>query len=168
MWQRIQTLYLTLAIVLNLLTLVLPLWRYDAGTQMEALSGLQTIAYVDPNSSQSMWFFSHPNSIKSAANTTFVLLVFAAAAVLTYGIFLYTKRPRQIQMAYAGLFILLGQTLSLVLATRQEPDFIGGATDVGRPEIGFLFIPVSIVLTWLALTRIRKDEELVRSVDRIR
>lgn len=37
-----------------------------------------------------------------------------------------------------------------------------------RPNLGTLFVVIATIFDWLAIKAIRKDEELVRSVDRIR
>ena len=91
--------------------------------------------------------------------------LFIAIAVLAlYNIFNYTNRNRQKLLNYFSIFLnvlLFGLLMYIYLNLSGEP--IGLMKGIG------VFTPwVSIVLLVLANRSIQKDENLVKSVDRIR
>ncbi|AZQ43716.1 DUF4293 domain-containing protein [Nonlabens ponticola] len=90
---------------------------------------------------------------------------FVTSAVLAFiAIFLY--RNRQLQTVVNRLNILLNLILLGVFLYRALT--MSGETAVSEKGIG-MFIPIlSIVLLVLANRAIRKDEQLVKSVDRLR
>lgn len=97
-------------------------------------------------------------------NTVYTLLFGLSAALSIFSILSYKKR--QSQFVYNRLnmilnFILLGlfvyQSLSL-----------SGETSVSEKGIGMILPVVSIFLLALANKAIKKDEDLVKSADRIR
>lgn len=61
------------------------------------------------------------------------------------------------------LTVALLATVGYYVYLVQAPDVV--AT---KPQIGTLLVAISLVFDWLAIKAIRKDEELVRSIDRIR
>ncbi len=100
-----------------------------------------------------------------AKDVVYVLIGFMASAVLSLiAIFNFKNRKSQFLMGRLNIilnFILLGffvyQSLNL-----------SGETNVSEKGIG-MFIPIiSIVLLALANKAIKKDEDLVKSVDRLR
>ncbi|MCK5867634.1 MAG: DUF4293 domain-containing protein [Mycoplasmataceae bacterium] len=95
----------------------------------------------------------------------YILSLFASVIVLSVlSIFLFNNRKLQfvlgrlnilINIILLGVFGYLTQTLS-------------GETLVSEKEIGLVIPFVSIVFLYLANTAIKKDEDLVKSVDRLR
>lgn len=61
------------------------------------------------------------------------------------------------------LTVALLATVGYYVYLVQTPDVV--AT---KPQVGTLLVAISLVFDWLAIKAIRKDEELVRSIDRIR
>lgn len=103
----------------------------------------------------------------STVNSYWLHLPLALSALLTsWSIGLYRDRRRQIFLLritfflFAITFILL--SLYVSDAQRVYPQ--------AKLSIGpaFVFPPFALVLNWLSARMIRRDEELVRSVDRIR
>lgn len=84
-----------------------------------------------------------------------------APVLLLLSLFLFKKRTLQ---SLVVLIISLQQLLQigLLLASFDLSD------DINFTEIALLLSFITVVLTWLARRGIRKDEALVRSVDRIR
>lgn len=84
-----------------------------------------------------------------------------APVLLLLSLFLFKKRTLQ---SLVVLIISLQQLLQigLLLASFDLSD------DINFTEIVLLLSFITVVLTWLARRGIRKDEALVRSVDRIR
>ncbi len=84
-----------------------------------------------------------------------------APVLLLLSLFLFKKRSLQ---SLAVLIISLQQLLQIGLLL---PSF-DLSDDINFTEIALLLSFITVVLSWLARRGIRKDEALVRSVDRIR
>ncbi|MEZ4829549.1 MAG: DUF4293 domain-containing protein [Bacteroidia bacterium] len=169
MLQRIQSVLLLLAILVNFSSLFVPMWQNSAGLDTEIISGL-SISSEDPVSDEvrKEMFFEHKESTKNLAHIAYFVLVVISGIWGIYVIFRYNDRQAQIRLAYINILLVMIEILAFVLLTLQKPTLILGGTAQGVVLFGFAFPVAAIVLIWLAITRIRKDEELVRSVDRIR
>lgn len=143
MIQRIQTIYLLLSgIISGGLTFVFHLWSTIKGKQF----------IID--------FFSKG----SALEKMIPVLFFSSAVLSIVVIFLFKNRKLQfvlgrinilINLLLLGVLIYLSQTLS------------GGAL-VSEKGIGMIFPVIVILLLVLANKAIKRDENLVKSVDRLR
>ena len=81
-------------------------------------------------------------------------------------IFFYKDRKRQIAICYLFIVITLGYTFWLVQATKHV---VGGITlQTNNYGIGVILPSIAILFVILAIKGIRRDEKLVRSVDRLR
>ena len=100
-----------------------------------------------------------------AASELWILLVFLGGASLAL-IALFSFKTRQHQFVLNRFNILLNLFLlgSFVFRTLK----LSGEAAVSEKGIGLLIPVFSIVLLVLANKAIRKDEELVKSVDRLR
>ncbi len=97
-------------------------------------------------------------------NTAYTLLFGVSAALSVISVFSYKKR--QTQFVYNRLNIILNFIL-LGLFVYQSLN-LSGETNVSEKGIG-MFLPLgSIILLALANKAIKKDEDLVKSADRIR
>lgn len=162
MIQRIQTLLLAAAIVLNLVSLFLPAWQYVGVEEQEVISAMSvTASYQGGASVQSEPFYLHGWQI------AWVSFAAAATLVLGWSIFLFNKRPFQIRIVYLGTMLLMLEILSLILFTRNGP-FILGVSGTSEAAFGIFFPLVALPLTLVAARRIKADEDLVRSADRLR
>ena len=96
------------------------------------------------------------------ASSNFLLLIFTA--VLVAGcliiIFLYKDRKLQLQLSIAALILSI---INLVIYFRQLKDFSSG--NISLTAVLSFAIPVLLIL---AARGIRKDEKLVKSLDRLR
>lgn len=97
-------------------------------------------------------------------NTIYVLLFGLSTALSVFSIFSYKKR--QTQFVYNRLNIILNFIL-LGLFVYQSLN-LSGETLVSEKGIGMFLPIVSIILLALANKAIKKDEDLVKSADRIR
>lgn len=135
MIQRIQTLFLAVAALINLAVFFSPLYRH---------------AVNDP----AVWV----GNGFAAALTIAVLL-----AVIS--IFQYKNRPKQIKWVKTGTYIqviVVGYALGLLFS-------LGGiGTFLWKESLVVFGVVTSLILFWQAGSHIRKDEELVQSMDRIR
>ena len=136
MLQRIQTVYLILALLVSgVLPFVFPLWK--------AMDGKD-------------YFFM--------ADMTYVTLFGLSISVSLLGILSYKKRQNQFVLGRLNMIfnlILLGLFVYRTLN-------LSGEASVSEKGIGMFLPIVSIVLLVLANKAIKKDEDLVKSVDRLR
>ncbi len=146
MIQRIQTVYLVLAAACGFGALALPL--ATTGQQIQ-----QSELFAD--------------GAFTVQDNTGLLVLFALAGVLSVAaIFLYKNRPVQMKVTrFALVADVVGLVLTVILFWRD----LG---HVGSEEVGDgvgAYLPLAFVLfAILALRGIRKDENLVRSADRLR
>lgn len=148
MIQRIQSLFLVAILILSVLLVFLPFQEIVLGTDKFVLclmpGCLQEI--VRP-------FIYVPMMLN------FLVIIFSFAAI-----FLYKNRPLQIKLSRIIFIfsILLGANLFTMKFTTLSVE--ANIT----PQIIAFFPAVNAVLAALAMRFIKKDEELVRSADRIR
>jgi len=111
-----------------------------------------------------LWITVTNVKIFAIDNLTYFAM-FMASTVLSLGsIFMYKNRKSQFVMGRLNIilnFILLGLLVYQSLS-------ISGETNVSEKGIGIFLPIVSIVLLALANKAIKKDEDLVKSVDRLR
>lgn len=95
-------------------------------------------------------------------------LMLALLAFTLFIIFSFKNRPRQIQLARINYLLILALALGfLANAARIIADFSFQAL-INGAMIGLLLFVLMLYLNFRALMLIKKDEELVRSADRIR
>lgn len=162
MIQRIQSIYLAVAAIFLVLGLFLPLWEVSAADQSEFLSGLNVAT-----SSQEIQFYGHDTGLENALHSLLVGISGLTALFLLFVVFQFNDRKKQMRLAGIALALTLANAIALVVLTTQGPEIIS-STELGRPAYGFAFPILAVLLTWLGLRGIKKDEELVKSMDRIR
>lgn len=99
-----------------------------------------------------------------------LLIIIVAVGILVslITIFLYNNRPMQVRLTWIS--IIIGILIPLVAAAQ----FYYGTEEIGIQNIELsvrtgIFIPVVIIIALaLALRNIKKDEDLVKSMDRLR
>ncbi|MBZ9651099.1 DUF4293 domain-containing protein [Psychroflexus montanilacus] len=136
MIQRIQSLYLLMAILLNgVLSFYLPLWVTSENIEIYALS--QPVA----------------------------ISLFSLSVLISFiTLFSFKKRKRQFVLGRINIilnFVLVGVFAYWTLS-------LPGEMDISEKGIGMLLPIISIVFIALANKAIKKDEDLVKSVDRLR
>jgi len=140
MLQRIQTIYLILAfIATGVLPFVFPLWTTGNGTD---------------------YFFMN--------NIAFTALFGGSTTLSAVGILMYKNRKNQFVAGRLNIIlnlILLGLFVYQLLTLSGEtvPEKV-----ISEKGIGMLLPIISIVFISLANKAIKKDEDLVKSVDRLR
>lgn len=144
MIQRIQSIYLLIATVLSGgLIFPLNLWITEQGTEFYALDSL-----------------SSDNLVLAS-----VFVFFMASALLTL-ISIFQFKKRQLQFVLGRLTILINFILVGILVYFAQN--LSGEIQVSEKGIGLLIPIFTIVFVALANKAIKKDEELVKSVDRLR
>jgi len=137
MIQRIQTVYLSIALVISgVLPYLFPLWTLSDGKEFHFVS-----------------------------DTTYTIL-FGLTTTLTLVSIMYFKK-RQHQFVLNRLSIILNLIL-LGLFVYRSLNLSGETLVVSEKGIGMFLPIVAIVFLALANKAIKKDEDLVKSADRLR
>ena len=111
-----------------------------------------------------LWITDEGISVFAKDNILYLGLFLGSAVLSLITIFMYKNRKSQFVLGRLNIilnFILLGFFVYLSLN-------ISGETAVSEKGIGMFLPIVSIVLLALANKAIKKDEDLVKSVDRLR
>jgi hypothetical protein len=164
MIQRVQTLFLLGVAIAMALMFVLPLWEKSNGDQsmkME-LDVLYLYEYQKSAGDSSNW---------SESSRTPVFYIGIAAGLSSLlaliAIFRFKNRPQQIRINALGAFTIMA-TLGIAAYFIYMGENELGFQQRGIFKPGF-FLPVgSLILISLANRFIKKDDALVKSVDRIR
>lgn len=145
MIQRIQTLFLLAVVILNPLLYFLPI--ANIGDNQD------TAIFVTGLSHSSQWYLH---------------LIFVPCYLLPlWQIFIYKNRPKQIKVGVISILYTFFWSISFVMLTLKHLISNLTITDLA-PTIGILIPILSVILITLANRSIKRDEELVRSIDRIR
>ncbi len=157
MIQRVQTIFLFLIFVGMGVTLSTQLWSQGgaAGDSWNLsaflMSNLDETGQVIQSSSK--WYLGALASL--------------SAILALVSIFQYKLRSRQLLLNMINSLVMVSLVATTFLTTSGVNEAIK-AQDGGDYGIGFWSILVSMVMNMLANRFIKKDEALVRSVDRIR
>jgi len=114
-----------------------------------------------------------PIAVSSSINTTLIDFKEGFGTGLAIGvgimafitIFLYKNRQRQIRICYA---LILVEILIYALYFIFERNYLSLADFYQHARFTFVFPFIAIIFLFLAIRAIRKDEKLVRSLDRLR
>ena len=170
MIQRIQTLYLLIVAGLLIALYFIPFAeismlfaRYPANVEIREFLYLYTYAFKGDMISSPHFF---PGTIILQSLCLFLTLII---------ILLFKKRGLQTRLTLLLVLLLLGLSgmtiyqYQLFEAIQHSPLKINGSEfQFTTFPAGFLFAPVCIILALLALRGIRKDEKLIRSLNRLR
>jgi drug/metabolite transporter (DMT)-like permease len=163
MLQRIQSIYLFIAVLCGA-ALFLSAFNTFNFQQIEfnfSLFGLHQIK-------------GEPNLNYTAAAYALVLFCCAFILVNGYTIFLFKNRRKQIKLAGFGILILASFCVAEFFFANHHQLKIAEILNVDIAQIqinygiGTLMPILAMVMNFLAIRAIKKDEELVRSADRIR
>ena len=172
MIQRIQSILLLLAALINFSVLLLPLGSASNDDSMEGyqakLSGsCYQVVHLDELTADFVEeSFGFSDDVLLALHISLVVL---ASVFLLVLIFLYQERQRQVKLGYVGLVMVMVQILVGIFLFMKLPGWVGEGSEIGHDPSFGLFVPVlPLLLVWLAIRRIQKDDQLVRDMDRIR
>lgn len=150
MIQRIQTVYLVIAVILMVVCSCLPVGTFFP-LSMGGRAELYNIGIISAEG----WDCS-------VAGLFVLLLATTVNSVLT--IFAFNNRKRQIRNCTISIILLL-----LWMALYAVLGFVVGKADMEfHMDIPAVLPVVSIIFIWLARRAVIADEKLIRSVDRIR
>ncbi|HEY0740696.1 MAG TPA: DUF4293 domain-containing protein [Chryseosolibacter sp.] len=154
MWQRIQTLFLVIAIISLLVSIFLPIWVFQDGA------------------GQSHQLYALHYTVKGGENTTTqyfpygltAMLAVAAITIAFIEIGKYKNRMLQMKLGALNSLFMAGTIAAAVIFSNQfTKEFQGGVYGLG------LWLPgIAVVCNLLANRFIRRDEKIVRDSDRLR
>ncbi|WP_018476455.1 DUF4293 domain-containing protein [Pontibacter roseus] len=165
MIQRIQTVFLALIVIAMVSLLFLPLWsKTDATTGDEVvLTAWELTSQPASTLGEAAQASSHPNQSAIAI----AILAIVAAGIAIYEIFQYKSRITQMKFGLINALVLV----ALFGTSFYYANYVGNAMAAGNNgsyEAGFYMPILALLLNALANRFIKRDEDLVRSVDRLR
>lgn len=153
MIQRIQTIYLLVTTILTGLMIKLPFLMLMATDGREfILNGKGVIQQVT-------------GALVYPAQPIVVYIIITLLLVVT-SIFMFKKRTLQIRLVVYNMILMVGFYALLWFFYTQ----FANAFDVNKPQyaIAITFPLINMVLLYLALNAIRRDESLIKAMDRLR
>jgi hypothetical protein len=155
MIQRIQSLYLVIVLVLIIIVFCTPLALFS-----DPSGNLYQLLYKGVvKTSTSGWII-----VENSALTTILLVIVLLLTAI--GIFLFKNRTKQILACWALLIVLI--LLAAHIYYIYNSIKLHFSIIKSNLSITSVFPVISAVLVYLAIKAIRKDERLVKSIDRIR
>ncbi|MCK9411221.1 MAG: DUF4293 domain-containing protein [Prolixibacteraceae bacterium] len=154
MIQRIQTLYLLIAALLVAALIFVPfaeLTGKDGALYLFNISGIIVTSSSNSTTLVNTW-------------PVLVLVCFSLLILIT-SIFLFKNRIAQIRISYVSISLLFGLKALMYYYTWSSTNVPTGGL---HAKIYSTLPLIAAILVFLAVRNIRKDENLVKSIDRIR
>jgi len=143
MIQRVQSIYLLLVVIISAVLFLVPVF-YIEHTGVAAQMGT--------------------TSFSIATNSLLLIISCAIGAIALVSIFMYRKRMTQTKACNLNM-ILICVLVGLLFYTA---DTLNGMDAKVHYQFGTYLPLIQLVFTFLALRAIKKDEDLVRSANRLR
>ncbi|MCD6063376.1 MAG: hypothetical protein K0R82_1287 [Flavipsychrobacter sp.] len=144
MIQRIQTLWLFLAALVNAGLFLLDLYQYNTAGAAE------------------------PVHFEAMSSPLLMILAAAITALPLIAIFLFKNRSTQKTMVWFSMVLTIGFVAATLMLIGNLTDTGHSASTNGTYRAGFILPVLSFIFHIAALRGIRKDQKLVKSVDRLR
>jgi hypothetical protein len=154
MWQRIQTLFLAVAIISLVASIFLPIWGFQTadGTTHELYALHYTVIKGDTRTTSYM-----PYCLTA-------MLILAAATIAVIEIRRFDNRLLQMKLGALNSFFMAGAIAAAVIFANNMVKTHGG----GQYGLGLWIPGIAVICNLLANQFIRRDEKLVRDSDRLR
>lgn len=168
MLQRVQSLFLLGVAINMILILFLPIWEEESEAQnKETTLDAYALTLVSIEGSTEQPVKQEENMQVQQEESTIVIAILAAVAAITafYEIFRFKNRLTQMKLGALNNLLMLGVLGASWYYSFQGEEYLPGQ---GSYEIGFFLPTIAVLLNILANRYIRRDEKLVRSVDRLR
>jgi len=155
MIQRVQSIFLAIVAIAMFLMIFWPIWEKTNSEGGQIVLSTMTLTYT--------------NGEQSEANNTIYLTVLAllSSTVAVGSLFSFRNRMTQMKLNLLNSLLLL-VTVCLIGYNMYTAQQLLQTDDPGSFQIGFFLPIVALFCNSLANRFIRKDEKLVRSVDRLR
>ncbi len=167
MLQRIQTIFMTIAAVSMVLVLFLPIWEksdqnFDAEKREYAIMSSFELRYEQHITT------SNEIELLGVRSTIWISIAAALSAlVMFWSITRFKSRLTQMKLNALFSFLSAGTLVGMYLYI-SKANTLFDPSIFGRFLIGFYLPIVAMFNNFLANRFIRKDEKLVRSMDRLR
>ncbi len=163
MIQRIQTLYLALVLIFSFVGLITTSAEWTVADKVIADFGSFTFNAYPP--------FQAYDTISGPWCLGILLIIVIFLSALS--IMLFRKRMRQLRLTILSTILLVGYIATYAAFAYYYQLHLEQAAPAGlTPTLHIKFISalqvISVILNCLAIQSIRKDEALVRSLDRLR
>ena len=158
MIQRKQTLYLLFVACVSAALFFLPLVKYedDPIEYNYYITGMKCISAAC-------------GQIPKVSATDYLIISNNVAVFLVAMVSIFMFKNRRLQILLTKLNLLLICLLMVLILTIDKGSILGVTAPVVRSPLPWSYLPVlSVVCCILSVKAIKKDEELVRSADRIR
>ena len=163
MIQRIQSVFLLLIAIAMICVLFLPIWsKTDANGQEYVLNAFSLSATTSTTTPQGT------NATVSKTTLAIAVLSILAALVALYEIFQYKNRLTQMKLGFLNTLVLAAVMGSCFYYVNYVGEAMVKSQARGEYEAGFYLPLLALALNALVNRFIRRDEQLVRSVDRLR
>ena len=154
MLQRIQSIYFSISFILIILVIFFPITRFigeDSQVYLLQIWGIVLAGAATPT---------------IVISTIPLLILFLVIPLLLLvSLFSFKKRIRQIRFSIFSMLLMVGSLVLIYFYRRQ------GIITFNAEAFFTLFAAfpiISAILTYLGFRGVKKDEELIRSYDRIR
>ncbi|MEP7170311.1 MAG: DUF4293 domain-containing protein [Bacteroidota bacterium] len=164
MIQRIQSLYLLVVVLLSVLLFFLPI-----STKIIPADPAKNISKEITYKTNVSGIEKYENRTLVSSSANFILLVLNIGGGIVATIIIFLYRKRMLQMKLTRLCILF--VAAFIAADFYFSDALGKelGSDYNTIYLSGSYFPIiQIILLMMAVRAIKKDEELVRSADRIR
>lgn len=165
MIQRIQTVFLFLVAVCMIAMVFSPIWeKVSTEEQQKAtLTALYLTHYTIDTESE------HPAYTILKEKPTYFIAITAiiSAVVALFSLFQYKNRMTQLKLGFLNIFLIAG-ALGFSIYYMYQGEALLAVNMQGGYKIGVFLPAIALVLNRIASRYIKRDEDLVRSVDRIR
>jgi hypothetical protein len=156
MIQRIQSVYLFLIVILAGLTIGLPVASLiNVKSNLLYIMDIRGISLIQPT------------GVAVFQSATSMLTTFAAVfgTISLIIIFSYKNRVKQIRLSVLNFLFMIGYYVALIIYIWMACSSLSTEWHL---RIAAIFPIISMILNYLAIGAIGKDEKLVKSLDRIR
>ena len=158
MIQRIQSVFLLLLALAMLSVLFLPIWsKFDPASQQTVVLTATQLAFEKANAGAAAPISTWPIAALAAAS----------AAVALLEIFQFRNRFNQLKLGMVNFLLIVG-TIGAGFYYSGVGEQLVNIKMPGTFQAGFYLPTLALLLNLLASRFIRRDERLVRSMDRLR
>lgn len=156
MIQRIQSIFLALVIILGVVFSFVPILTLTQGDSTFIMGAYKTI--------------NVELGISVAKNMGIGVLQGLVIIISALVIFLYKNRGLQMKLGKLNILLIAFQIAAMVMYSDSVKNNINTSPDeiVTVINFGAILPLISLILTYLAIHFIRKDDKLIRSADRLR
>lgn len=103
-------------------------------------------------------------------SNNYVAIILTGLTILLslYTIFMFKKRSLQLNLIWLNVLVNIGLLVWLFLSIGKAKDSLVPGTVTGHYWIGAFLPLVTIILLFIARAGVRKDEKLIKSLNRLR